>query len=484
MNIKKIITMVLILVLFIPMFVPVYADSGTYEMHKMTENKYANGASWVKYYYPSGYNAIYKNVVVLYESNGNNSRTPEEAAKFYIIYYSDTCTITAGSGTGFSESVLMIEVTTMKEVENILFKNPDGTYDFQVVTAGPGWSCTWIYTENDFKGYRNHAAVSIEGYYYDYYYEQNGYYPISTNINIEYICSGETIKTSTHEAVAGETITLNKIIEIIDGYNIESINVDGQFMDLLDNYMFTKDTNITVLLEEQKGSADLSGITSTLEKLLALISNPLGDKWKIIFPNAHETIMNNLQNNKFFVSVTAIRNTLTSLFEEDYSSRTGFYELGLFDITVGVPSQDVYTDYGNPATGEWRVGEIQTGKIDWGLKNANLLNLDWFFGKEWEENGNTYYTKGVKEYSDTIIGAFMWLVFGWWLWHNLPDMVMGDIGTVGNLTTRYTTSQEKEQMAAQKQAEQNYKNSYEAYKERMDRTTQYKERYKKEKGGK
>ena len=439
---KKIIIIVLTFMLFIPMIIPVYADYDTYEMHKMTENKYAKGTSWTKYYYPSGYDGIYKNVLVIYESNGNSSRKPEEATKFYIIYYSDTCTISAGSGTGFSENVLIIEATTMDDVKRILFEDEDGTYDFKIANSSIGWACTWIYKDEDFKGYRNHSAESIENCYYNYYYEQNGYYPISTAINIEYICSGETIKTSTHEVVAGETITLNKIIEIIDGYNIESINVDGQFMDLLDNYMFTKDTSITVLLEEQKGSADLSGITSALEKLMELIANPLGDKWKIIFPNAHDMIMDNLANNKFFVSVTAIKNTLEDLFNDDYTNRNGFKELGIFNITIET-EQNVYTDYNSPSTGEWNVGKTQKSKIDWGVKNQNLLNLDWFFGTEWEENGNTYYTKGVKDYSDTIIGAFMWLVFGWWLWHNLPDMVMGDIGQVSNLTTRYTKTKKE-----------------------------------------
>lgn len=481
MNIKKIITFILVMIITISTVLPISVSASTYTTKEMQKQTYEGTKVTFTYYATDTWSDVY-----VFQGNGKIN---------LLLVRPDTTLTFTNQEAGLltcPDGFYYYQFSTMTEVNDFLFNNSPSSlylsyaeriYVYQTITYTKELNGNYTGTEGD----TSIIAKSLEDYYSDYYYEKYGYYPYNITINVSYMCNGETITTenqTTFQIMAGETKKINEFVSLIEGYNITDININGQYIGLIEDYFFTTDTDITVLLEEQKATADLSGITSTLEKLLALMSNPLGDKWKIIFPNAHETIMNNLQNNKFFVSVTAIRNTLTSLFEEDYSSRTGFYELGLFDITVGVPSQDVYTDYGNPATGEWRVGKIETGKIDWGLKNANLLNLDWFFGKEWEENGNTYYTKGVKEYSDTIIGAFMWLVFGWWLWHNLPDMVMGDIGTVGNLTTRYTTSQEKEQMAAQKQAEQNYKNSYEAYKERMDRTTQYKERYKKEKGGK
>ena len=189
-------------------------------------------------------------------------------------------------------------------------------------------------------------------------------------------------------------------------------------------------------------------ISEIPEKLLEVIEAIKGifkvTSGGIVFDTVGELVNDNLVNNKFYTSVTKVKDTLTSLFSEDYSSRTGFYELDLpfNNFSLGKIQGKVYKDFGNDTIGKWEQEyntNYGTGIVDWGLNNVKLINLDWFFGKQYADG---YYTKGVKDYSDKIIGSFMWLVFGWWLWHNLPDLMMGEIGNVSSLTnTRYTKSE-------------------------------------------
>ena len=80
---------------------------------------------------------------------------------------------------------------------------------------------------------------------------------------------------------------------------------------------------------------------------------------------------------------------------------------------------------------------MQTGTIDWGLDNVQVMNLDWFFGKTvgYTGDGTPYKTKGVKATSDAVISGFMWLVFGWNVYIKLPDLIAGEGGQIVSTTS-------------------------------------------------
>lgn len=158
--------------------------------------------------------------------------------------------------------------------------------------------------------------------------------------------------------------------------------------------------------------------------------------------NIEATIGLNLSGNGFYESICVIKDELTSLYKEDYTDPNGFYNLGITSFTLRKPTRTEYTDVGNEIIGPWEQQfEKTTSKIDYGIDNMQLLNLDWFFGKDL---GGGYYTKGVKEYSDTIIGSFMWLIFGWYLFHSFPELIGGELGMIQDfsspLKTQYTAT--------------------------------------------
>ena len=158
--------------------------------------------------------------------------------------------------------------------------------------------------------------------------------------------------------------------------------------------------------------------------------------------NIEATIGLNLSGNGFYESICIIKNELTSLYKEDYTDPNGFYALGITDFTLRKPNRYVSKDYGNEVIGPWeQTYEQLTSDIDYGIDGVQLLNLDWFFG---QDLGNGYYSKGVKEYSDAIIGSFMWLIFGWYLFHNFPELIGGELGMIQDFSspikTQYTAT--------------------------------------------
>ena len=143
-------------------------------------------------------------------------------------------------------------------------------------------------------------------------------------------------------------------------------------------------------------------------------------------------LMENLEDNKFFTSVRYIERTLTSLYSEDYSSKTGFKELGLTNLHLRQPTQTIYADFGNEIIGGWNQEyTTYTSKIDWGLESVDVMPMGWFFGQQvgTTGDGTPLYTKGVKAYSDAIISAFLWVAFAFMLWQRLPDIVSGDFAS-------------------------------------------------------
>lgn len=167
-------------------------------------------------------------------------------------------------------------------------------------------------------------------------------------------------------------------------------------------------------------------------------------KWfsgTFLMEEAGELINEKCEDNEFFTSVVAIKNTLQDLYNEDYSSRTGFYELGLLELKSDYATNTRYKNHGNSIIGDWEQGftYVETTKIgkdefviNWGFDDVQVLNFDWFFGKDL---GDGYYTKGLKPTTDKFISAFLWLGFAWALYLNLPNVISGELTSIGSLIT-------------------------------------------------
>lgn len=337
----------------------------------------------------------------------------------YIIYYNQETTV-KGASTGSSDkytftggTALYATTTSLGNAKTVLFEG--GTPDFTEATEIIGLSTLYIYSEDAKPGNTSRMgdAESLESVYYNYYYEKNGEYP--TFIGQE----GENGDVSDkEEEESGGTITGGTIWDTIKG--------------------FWSGGNTFIL--------DLAG----------------------------EKINEKLAENKAFNSIISIRNTLKDLFNADYSDPNGFYELGLTNLTLGKVRQPIYINHGTVAGEPWeqQVGELVGTGIDYGLENQKVLNLDWYFGKVVAKHdfGN-YYTKGMKPYIDGIISAFLWVMFAWALYKNMPNWISGELTQISNLASTPFKNND-------------YNDTYEAYKERMDRNAEYKQRYNDEKKGK
>lgn len=103
---------------------------------------------------------------------------------------------------------------------------------------------------------------------------------------------------------------------------------------------------------------------------------------------------------------------------------------------------------------------IADSKYNWGTATFNVLDLSWYLG--------------FKPYVDTFLSAFLWLGYLWLLYKRIPDIINGaGMVTAGGLAYTQTESRE-----AARNAEKEYRNSYEAYAERRERNEAYSERYK------
>lgn len=135
-------------------------------------------------------------------------------------------------------------------------------------------------------------------------------------------------------------------------------------------------------------------------------------------------IENHLSNSLFFDDLIEFKNILLSIFQEDYSSgQAGLDALGVFNITMRRPTVTEVHEFGNDTIGSWtQEYERPTSDIDYGLNNQRIADFSWFFG-----HGNY---RGVKYYTDIIISGFLWIVFAWYLWHNMPTIIGGDVMSV------------------------------------------------------
>lgn len=315
--------------------------------------------------------------------------------------------------------------------------------------------------------------------------------------------------SSTYPAKAPQAKTLDNILYSSSDYVITQTYLEKESSDTgyktqtMEEskwvYLTANPLQYTGVIPEEEPDDD-KGILETLKDILKEIKdklhlNPL-NPGTIIFENASALINEKLSNNSFYVSIMKIKVELEDLLNEDYTSRTGFYELDLpiNNFSLGKVQGKKYINVGNEVIGKWEQEfetDIGDGTIDWGLENVNLLNFDWFFGKDL---GGGYYKKGVKEYSDMVIGSFLWLVFAYWLWHNLPDLIMGEIGTVGSMVAseyssivaedeRIEWNNQREAQREARIAEKEYRKSYDYYKENRARKEEYSARYYQEKKG-
>lgn len=484
MNIKKGICIVIVIILTISMTNPlnVYAvEAGDYVMHELVQTVYNNGDTWTKYYHPTGY----PNVWVSFRGNSNAQYA--DGTTMYIYFYDDETTITAGSATTFSKEVKYTTVDSIADMEAVLFDG--GMYDFATTTSGVVWSQTIMYSAAQDPGYYKQTGESVDSYYYDYYYAKNGYYPETVNVEINYWCDEEIIDTTYKSCIAGDTITFNNVIEKPDEkYSITGIMVNGVEYAMNDTYTIKEDTVITIDMEKET-SLDISGLWESVKEITELLRSYFSMDYMStlskIFPDARQLISEKLANNAFYTSTTAIMLTLKDLYSADYTDANGFYELGLFNLTLGVPTKEYYMNYGNETIGDWelKVSEekLTVGgmEVDFGLENVKILNLDWFFDTHYEDGK---YTKGVKTtITDPFISAWLWVTFGIWLWKTMPDWLSGDMKTIENLAVSEIRT---EAYQAEKEAEKEYRKSYEYFKENESRREEYKQRYKEERRSK
>ena len=149
------------------------------------------------------------------------------------------------------------------------------------------------------------------------------------------------------------------------------------------------------------------------------------------FEKAINQLDKELKNNMFYEQIVEIINQIKAIFEEDYSrGQEGLNELGVFNMTLRTPYVEVSKDFGNEIIGSWEQSyKKYTSNIDYGINNMRTMNLDWFFGQQYSDG---YYRKGVKVYTDALIGGFLWLMFIIYLWRNLPNLIAGEIGQITN----------------------------------------------------
>ena len=200
-RVKHLAVILLVFVMCFGMCVPVFANgSDTLELKNLVNSTYMGGMCTVSYYHPVGY----PNVWIGFSSYGGGY---SDGGSLYVIYYKDGTKLNGTStGMSFSEEVYLTIVKSKAAAEDILFNGI--TADFQLATSGgPAWSNPLIYTTDKFAMRENGNPQTLEAYYYDWYFEQNGFYPVGINLKLHYMCNGELIGTQEIETVAEYLIT-------------------------------------------------------------------------------------------------------------------------------------------------------------------------------------------------------------------------------------------------------------------------------------
>ena len=378
MKINKIVIYILCIITIVTAIIPVGVSAAeTLDLFQF-EKIYTDGnICTIEYFAPK--NSIYTNVIII----GNRSVSYGSIDKWHLIFYEPGTTFNYNNSTKAWEADKTFVYKTYSSYElavQILFEGQE-TEEFTPTTAFAGFTYGEVYLYQETK-YASEANQSLEVAYYDWYLELNGTEP--------------TFKENS-DGNSG-TGTVDK--EYQDG-------VLGWFEKLFDKI------------------AEIPDAITTLINIITL------NEEKIILDQVGKLVNNKLKDNEFYTSTLRIRDTLTELFNEDYSSRSGFYELGLTNITLGKTQTTIAKDFGNDIIGDFEQEYHIEGKIDYGLNNVKVLNLDWYFGKDLEDG---YYVKGMKPYIDNIVSAFLWIMFGWALYINMPNWISGEMTRISNLT--------------------------------------------------
>lgn len=372
MKIRRISIVILCIITVVTLIMPIGVNAAeTLDLFQF-EKIYTDGnICTIEYFAPK--NSDYIHVIII----GNRSVSYGQNDRWQLIFYEAGTVFEYDTGTKAWKADKEFIYKTYSSYETairILFEGQE-TEEFSKgkTFANFTYGDVYLYQET---AYASEAAQSLEVAYYDWYVETNGTEP--------------TFK----ENVGGS----GDDKEYKDG-------VLGWFQRLFDKL-------------------------AEIVDLLTLKDLASGDE---LLHKTQQAINDKLLENKFYTSVTSIKDTLTELFNADYSDRNGFYELGLTNITLGRTENKIYKDFGNDTIGSWEQEYIEsTGKIDYGLDNVKVLNLDWYFG---EDLADGYYRKGMKPYIDTFISAFLWLMYGWALYLNLPNWISGEMTRIANLST-------------------------------------------------
>lgn len=410
MEFKKIGIITLIILLMCSFVMPVYAEEiNADELVIKSNNDYkieagetvTTGTEFTfiqndYYYHPEGY----EKVMII----SNKTLNP---VKYFLIYYTGSLTISNAQIRG---NLVVKDYYSINEINNVLFRGYPLVNVFRVLSNDYiGSLAAWEINVNDeyTKIYKNQTTPSTLQNHYNEWLEMPCSHIYITEI-IEPTCvkGGTVINTC--------EICYEEIITETAPYGHNYVNGECERCGL----------------EEYKTT-----IGNWFEKVIEAL-NPFNwikaSNGTLFFDKAGELINENLKDNKFYTSILSVRDSLIDLFNEDYTSRTGFYELGLTNITLGKTEEIVYIDQGNSIIGPWEqeVGKIK-GTIDFGLDNVKVLNFDWYFGRDL---GDGKYTKGMKPTIDNLISAFLWVMFVWALYKNMPNWISGELTQIGNLT--------------------------------------------------
>lgn len=350
----------------------------------------------VQYYCPNYNNVLYNQYIISYGQTGSAVGT----RAYRLLYFNNNITWNAKYNNFKNGTIIMIASGNLEEIKNYLFSE---TYDRTAINAtvmtstdDSSWNWTNSYSQTYQFNNTNHSDA-----FYIYYkgthetepphlQEDGTCYTHNYENGICLVCGAEEPKEN------------DGILAKVKEWFQNLINtITGTFNDL-----------ITFLGEK------FSNISTSLET----IANMMGPPDVGFLAEIDNIVMNNMEDNGFFVSVCKIQRELSSLFSEDYTDPNGFYEINPLKFTMR------RTPY---ITEDGR--SYYYGRIDWGIENTSLLNLDWFFGTH-PDTGNGKFvnidgTPAVKAYSDKLISAFLWLAFGYMLWSQFPQLLSGEIGT-------------------------------------------------------
>lgn len=457
-RVKQLAVIFLVIVMMFGMITPVYAateediyilDMSEEEIKEILDSFYGtstslNIARWniqidnsqsesygysVKYYYP------------IYESeNYNKYNIMKFGSTYYLIYYSDSTTF---SGTDYraltNGNIIVLKSDNYDDIKSYLFsKNTDRTEVTATIYNTQNATYTWLggyYPVNYEFNYTNHSDT----YYIWYKAAYSTEPPLLDNNGY---CVIHNYSSISKESTCTETGSIIYVCSVCDHSYTEEIPKI--------NHNYGTDNKCTVCgAEKQTGNTiDMTETNNKLNEFMELYKNSLNPDVSFL-DSVQVTILENLEKNSMYNSLLYIVNTLQSLFTEDYTRYSSYKENTVFKITANkLPVSD-----GN--------GSYYQSKIDWGLNNAQILDLSWYFGNHPYANESSGYfvnvdgSYAVKHYSDLVISGFLWLVFGWYVFHNLPDLISGEIGQVTAVTRGVGAKSKAEKQANDKKENNN-----------------------------